>query len=297
MRIDLHTHSRVSDGTDAPGALLRKAAAAGLDVVALTDHDTAEGWAEAARVAAEVGVTLVRGIEISARLGAAGVHLLGYLPDPAYPPLAEALAKVLDGRNSRVPAICARLQELGLDVTAEDVRRGAADAAATGRPHIADALVATGAVATRQEAFARFLNPGRPGYVERYAAPLGEAIGLVRDAGGVSVLAHPWGRGRARVLTEPVLAGLRDQGLLGVEVDHEDHTPAQREELRAVARNLGLVVTGSSDHHGTGKVDHELGCNTTEPQEYLRLVEAAGRAAEASGRPAPGVLVPSPGRS
>ena len=122
MRIDLHTHSSVSDGTDRPAALVHRAHEAGLDVVAITDHDTAESWAEAERAAAEVGITLVRGMEISTRLGHASVHLLAYLPDPTYPPLARALADILDGRNDRVPAICAKLQALGVEVTEHDVR-------------------------------------------------------------------------------------------------------------------------------------------------------------------------------
>ncbi|EON24735.1 MULTISPECIES: PHP domain-containing protein [Nocardioides] len=290
MRIDLHTHSSVSDGTDDPTTLVRHAAASGLDVVALTDHDTAEGWSEAAAAAAEVGITLVRGMEISTALGHASVHLLGYLPDPTYPPLATALDKILDGRNSRVPGICARLQALGFDVTAEDVRRRAIDAAATGRPHVADVMVAAGMVASRDEAFERFLNPGRPAYVDRYAVPLHEAISLVAASGGVSVLAHPWGRGRAVVLPEARLSELRDAGLVGIEVDHQDHPPAARDALRAIARNLDLVVTGSSDHHGTGKTDHDLGCNTTAPEEYARLLDLAAESARASGRPAPGVL-------
>ncbi|PUA81998.1 PHP domain-containing protein [Nocardioides currus] len=290
MRIDLHTHSSVSDGTDDPRTLVGHAAAAGLHVLGLTDHDTADGWADAAQAATEVGITLVRGMEISTALGRSSVHLLAYLPDPTHPPLAAALDRILEGRNSRVPAICQRLRELGLDITEDDVRRRAADAAATGRPHVADALVATGAVANRDEAFARFLNPGRPAYVDRYAVPVAEAIGLVRDAGGVSVVAHPWGRGKRTVLPEPVLATLRDAGLAGIEVDHQDHAPAAREELRSIARNLGLVVTGSSDHHGAGKVDHDLGCNTTDPEELERLLDLAADSAAASGRPAPGVV-------
>lgn len=290
MRIDLHTHSSVSDGTDDPRTLIQQAARAGLDVVALTDHDTAEGWAEAAATAAEVGIDLVRGMEISTALGSAGVHLLAYLPDPTFPPLAAALDKILDGRNSRVPGICAKLQALGFDVTEQDVRRRAADAAATGRPHVADVMVAAGFVANRDEAFARFLNPGRPAYVHRYAAPLAEAVALVTAAGGVGVIAHPWGRGKSAVLDEATLAELRDLGLSGIEVDHQDHSPETRATLRAIARNLDLVVTGSSDHHGTGKINHDLGCNTTAPDEYERLLEIAAQASVASGRSTPVVL-------
>ena len=290
MRIDLHTHSLASDGTDPPGELVRAAAAAGLDVLALTDHDTADGWPEAVRAARELGIALVPGMEISTRHRGRGVHLLAYLLDPAYPPLAAELRRILDGRDSRVPAMVERLRSLGIGITLEDVARAAGSATATGRPHVADALVTLRAVSDRDEAFARYLAAGRPAYVDRYAAPLEEALRLVADAGGVSVLAHPWGRHERSSLDEEALAGLADLGLAGVEVDHEDHDPADRAELRAVARNLGLVVTGSSDHHGAGKAGHELGCNTTAPAELERLLGLADAAAAASGRPVPAVV-------
>lgn len=292
MRIDLHTHSTVSDGTDDPADVVRKAAAAGLDVLGLTDHDTAASWPEAAAAAEEAGLTLVRGMEVSTKLGRSSVHLLAYLPDPAYPPLQEALDKVLDGRNQRVPAICDKLQALGIDVTVDDVRRVSEDAAATGRPHVADAMIAAGAVRTRAEAFDGYLNPGGRAYVERYAAPLRETIGTVADAGGVTVLAHPWGRSSRAELTPEVLADLAAAGLSGLEVDHLDHDAATRDRLRALARDLDLVVTGSSDYHGAGKAGHPLGCETTDPAEYERLVTQAADAARASGRAAPPVLVP-----
>lgn len=290
MRIDLHTHSQASDGTQTPGELIRAAADAGLDVVAITDHDTSAGWAEAERVAADVGVVLVRGMEISTKLGKHGVHLLGYLPDPKYPPLVEHLAKILDGRNSRLPRILERLGEAGHQISLEDVHRVAGGTTATGRPHIADALVAKGIVVNRTEAFTQFLNPGRPGYVTRYAAPLDEMIRTVTEAGGVTVIAHPWGRGDPTTLGEEELARLQQVGLSGIEVDHQDHSPEVRDQLRAIARNLDLVVTGSSDHHGLGKIDHELGCNTTAPDQYERLVALAVAAAQRSGREAPLVL-------
>ena len=289
MRIDLHTHSSVSDGTDAPADLVRAAQAAGLDVVALTDHDTAAGWPQAQRAADDLGITLVPGMEISTRLGSTSVHLLAYFLDPTHPPLMAALDKILDGRNGRLPAICAQLQALGLDVSEEAVRRSAGDAAATGRPHVADVLVAIGAVRSRDEAFAKYLNPGRPAYVRRYACPVEEAIKLVRDAGGVPVIAHPWGRSTA-AMTEEALAGLADLGLRGIEVDHQEHSPQARATLRAIARNLDLIATGSSDHHGTGKVDHDLGCNTTDPEEYERIVALA-----TSGRSTGSVAAPPTG--
>ena len=290
MRIDLHTHSRASDGTQSPGELVRAAAAAGIDVLGLTDHDTAAGWEEASTAALEAGVTLVPGMEISTRHDGRGVHLLAYLPDPTYPPLVRELARVLDGRDARVPVMLQRLQALGIGITADDVRRVAGAAAATGRPHVADALVELGVVRDREEAFAKFLSAGRPAYSDRYAAGLVEMVDLVAAAGGVSVVAHPWGRHERTSLDEAALAELAERGLAGVEVDHEDHDEADRRDLRAIAGNLGLVVTGSSDHHGAGKAGHDLGCNTTAPEEFARLVELAAESAARSGRPVPALV-------
>lgn len=287
MRVDLHTHTRASDGTQSPEELVEAAAAAGLDVLGLTDHDTADGWAAAERAADAAGIALVRGMEISTRLDGRGVHLLAYLPDPTYPPLVALLDEVLEGRNDRVPAVLERLRTVGIDLTEEDVARVSGDAAASGRPHIADALVARGVVRDRDEAFARLLNPGMPAYVDRYAAPLRETIEVVTAAGGVTVIAHAWGRRTLRVPDAEAIAELAELGLAGLEVDHQDHDERARAELRGIARDLDLVVTGSSDHHGTGKVGHDLACNTTDPEELERLLSLAADARHASGRGAP----------
>jgi predicted metal-dependent phosphoesterase TrpH len=284
-RIDLHTHSSRSDGTLTPTELVRHAHEAGLDVLALTDHDTTEGWAAAGAAAAARGLRLVPGIEVSCRYAGAGVHLLAYLPDPAYPPLVDELDRVLQGRNARLPRILAKLNELGVDITIADVHRVSGEAAATGRPHVADALVAVGVVRSRDEAFARFLGPGGPAYVDRYAADLVTMIGTVGDAGGVSVIAHPWARRhRHDALDRDGLAALRDVGLAGIEVDHEDHDAEARARLRALAGDLGLVVTGSSDFHGTGKTGHDIGCNTTDPRQLDRLLQLADAATARAGR-------------
>lgn len=292
MRIDLHTHTDRSDGTDTPRELVQHAVRAGIDVLGLTDHDTTDGWAEAAEAAADAGIVLVRGLEISCKLDGHGVHLAAYLPDPTFEPLVAELQRILDGRNARLPATLARLRELGIDIEEEDVRRAAGDTPAVGRPHVADALVKKGVVSHRGEAFHTLLGSNGPAYVPRYAAPLETMLQVVREAGGVSVLAHPWAKRHSHRLDEARFAALREQGLAGVEVDHQDHDPATRERLRAVARNLGLVVTGVSDYHGAGKLDHDLGCNTTHPEEYARLLELARAAAGAAGRRAPEVLVP-----
>jgi predicted metal-dependent phosphoesterase TrpH len=293
VRIDLHTHSDRSDGRDTPRQLVRNAKRVGIDVLALTDHDTTEGWSDALEAAADEAVTLVPGLEISCKLAGHGVHLLAYLPDPSYEPLAEELERVLDGRNARLPATLERLSDLGIDLEEDEVRRLAGDAAALGRPHVADALVEKGVVAHRGEAFHRFLGSNGPAYVPRYAAPLEAMLRTVRDAGGVSVLAHPWAkRHDHEALDEAGLAALQEEGLDGVEVDHQDHDEPTRDRLRAIARNLGLVVTGSSDYHGAGKIDHDLGCNTTAPEEYARLLGLARAASVAAGRRTPEVPLP-----
>jgi predicted metal-dependent phosphoesterase TrpH len=291
VRIDLHTHSDRSDGSDRPAALVRRAHERGIDVLGLADHDTSEGWEEAADAAERVGVTLVRGLEVSCAFAGYGVHLLAYLPDPTYPPLAAELERILDGRNSRLPAILARLRELGIDIDVHDVRRLAGDAAAIGRPHVADVLVDKGVVADRDDAFEKYLGPQGPAYVNRYAADLVTMIGLVSDAGGVTVLAHPWAvRHNHDALDEHGMSLLQHAGLAGIEVEHQDHDQATRAALRTIARELGLVSTGASDYHGTGKVAHELGCNLTRPEEYQRLMDLAAVAASNSDRAAPRVV-------
>lgn len=286
LRIDLHTHSLASDGTQTPSELVEAAKQAGLDVVAITDHDSANGWEEATEAAQRVGIDLVRGMEISTKHRGRGVHLLAYLPDPTHPALEASLSRIVEGRGSRAPAMVEALQLLGIDISVADIA-----APVPGRPHVADALVRKGIVASRDDAFDRYLNPGRPAFVDRYAADLIATISIIAEAGGVSVLAHPWGRGRRDDLPAAELALLRDAGLSGLEVDHQDHKePDVREELRGIARDLDLVVTGSSDHHGLGKSNHALGCNTTAPQEYERLLELVAAAAAASGRRTPEVV-------
>ncbi|GAA1588978.1 PHP domain-containing protein [Kribbella hippodromi] len=293
MRIDLHTHSNRSDGTDPVDVLIRHARAAGLDVIALTDHDTADGWPDARRAAEELGIGFVPGLEISCKLNGISVHLLSYLPDPSYPPLAKDLQIIRDGRNDRIPTIVARLNSIGVPLTVDEVLAQATGTPSVGRPHVADALVANGTVVNRTEAFDRYLADGRAGHVAHYALEPGHAIGLVREAGGVPVIAHPWGRSSYRVMTEETIGRLvEDHGLAGIEVDHQDHSPESREALRAIARNLGIIYTGSSDHHGAGKIDHDLGVNSTEPEQLDRLLEVAKANAAASTAHAPEAYLP-----
>jgi predicted metal-dependent phosphoesterase TrpH len=277
MRIDLHTHSAVSDGTDTPTELVRAAAEAGLDVVAITDHDTTASWPEAVRAAHDTDLTLIRGSEISTQVGERSVHLLGYLFDPDEPALAAELDRIRDNRIPRLQEITRRLREdQGLAITWADVVAQAGSADSVGRPHLADALVALRFVASREEAFATLLDWRSPAYVPKYAPDTATAIGLVRAAGGVPVIAHPWAGSRRGVLDLALIAGLADAGLVGLEVDHLDHDENTREELRRVADDLGLLTTGSSDYHGTGKKGYDLGVCTTSPQAYEAILAAVG---------------------
>ena len=295
MRIDLHTHSLASDGTQTPRELVEAAAAAGLDVVALTDHDTSDGWSEATAAAEQVGVELVRGMELSTKHKGRGVHLLAYLPDPDEPHLRAALERIVAGRDDRVPGMLDQLRALGIDVDLDDVRRANPGTTVLGRPHVADAMIAAGAVRDRTQAFDDYLGLGKPAYVDRHAELLTDTIDAVASAGGVTVIAHPWGRHGPAGISLDDIAAMAARGLSGLEVDHQDHDAAVREQLRGIARDLDLVITGSSDHHGSGKVDHELGCNTTDPLEYERLLERAARAAAGARARPPAVVRPTGG--
>jgi 3',5'-nucleoside bisphosphate phosphatase len=272
MRIDLHTHSLISDGTDTPGELVRKARAVGLDVVGLTDHDTFDGLDEAVAEAERVGIHVVRGMELSCSRHGDSVHVLAYGADPASPGLAAEMARVRDGRLGRLTGVLAKLAELGVPVTEADVMAQVGESPSVGRPHIADALIKAGHVRDRQEAFDRFLADGGPAHVHRYTIEVDRGIDLVHEAGGLAVIAHPWGRGREHVLPPNLLEALvRDHGLDGIEVDHQDHDAETRQRLRTLAGNLGLLATGSSDYHGAGKLDHDLGCNTTDPEVFHEM--------------------------
>jgi predicted metal-dependent phosphoesterase TrpH len=292
VRIDLHTHSSCSDGTDPPATLVARAAAAGVDVLGLTDHDTFDGWDEAVDEAERRGIGLIRGAEISCRLHGGSVHLLAYLPDPDDERLTAELARIRAGRDARVPLILDRLRAHGIDLDVAAVAAQSKDATSLGRPHIADALVAAGYVADRREAFDRWLGEGRPGFVTRYAPHPRVVVERVVDAGGVPVLAHPRGRHSRHLLTDEAIAELAAAGLAGLEVDHLDHDADVRRELRALAGALDLVVTGASDHHGTGKVGHDLGCCTTSEAELVRLLERARANAARAGRHTPAPLLP-----
>ncbi|MFF9431976.1 PHP domain-containing protein [Streptomyces sp. NPDC014746] len=276
MRIDLHTHSTASDGTDSPAELVRNAAEAGLDVVALTDHDTTRGHAEAI-AALPAGLTLVTGAELSCRMDGIGLHMLAYLFDPEEPTLLAERELVRDDRVPRARGMVSRLQELGVPVTWEQVARIAGDGS-VGRPHIAEALVELGVVRDVSGAFTpEWLADGGRAYVEKHELDALEAIRLVKAAGGVTVFAHPLAVKRGQVLSEASLARLADAGLDGVEVDHMDHDEATRARLRGLAKELGLLTTGSSDYHGSRKTCR-LGEYTTDPEIYGEITRRAAGA-------------------
>ena len=270
VRIDLHTHSTASDGTDPPAEVMRRAAAAGLDVVALTDHDTLAGHREA-RDALPPGLALLTGMELSCRLDDRSVHMLAYGVDPGNAELAAECAAIVAARVGRAQAMVEALRGLGVDITWPQVRALAAGGV-VGRPHIARAMVAAGAIASPDEAFtADWIGAGGRAYVSRYALDPVAAIGLIRAAGGVAVLAHPRAVSRAEQLSEATIAELAAAGLAGLEVAHPDHDPAVRQRLAGLAASLDLVATGGSDDHGS-LTGYRIGCETTSPQAYERLM-------------------------
>jgi predicted metal-dependent phosphoesterase TrpH len=276
MRADLHVHSDASDGTDSPAEVMGRAAAAGLDAVALTDHDTVAGHPQARRALPDA-LTLVPGMELSARLdgpsGQHSLHLLAYLFDPGQPELAEQTQRIRDDRVLRARAMVAALADLGVDITWDQVA-AIAGTAVVGRPHLARAMVDSGAITEPSQAFSRdWIGEGGRAYVDRYALDPVRAIGLVRAAGGVAVLAHPRA-GRDFYVTDDQIAMLAAAGLAGVEVFHPDQPESQRPGLLALARDLGLVATGGSDDHGrlTG---HRIGAQTTPAEAYEQLVSQA----------------------
>ena len=273
MLIDLHTHSTASDGTDAPAEVVAQAAAAGLDVVALTDHDTTSGWAGAAQSAREHGIDLVPGMEISCTASGISVHLLSYLHDPTYEPLLRELAHARESRGSRARRI---VERLGVDVPLswDDVAAVVEDGATVGRPHIADALVARGVVADRGEAFARYLHTGSAYYASHYAIDVVDAVRLVREAGGVPVIAHPFAALRGRNIGADVIEEMAQAGLAGIEAHHLDHTPQDTRRAVDLAAALGLLVTGSSDFHGDGK-PNRLADRTTSPEALEAILDEA----------------------
>ncbi len=268
MRADLHVHSSASDGTDPPAEVMRRAARAGLDVVALTDHDTEAGHPEARAAAGPV--TLLPGMELSCRLDNRSTHLLAYLFEPDQPGLAAELARIRDDRVLRARAMVDKLADLGVDISWDQVA-AIAGQAVVGRPHIARAMAASGAIASPREAFTRdWIADGGRAYADRYALDPARAIGLVGAAGGVAVLAHPRA-GRDTWATDVQIARLAAAGLAGLEVFHPDQSDAERARLLALAHDLDLVATGGSDDHGS-LTGYRLGCEITPAEAYRDLL-------------------------
>lgn len=270
MLIDLHAHTLASDGTDTPAALVAAAADQGLDVLAITDHDTTAGWAEAADAAQRQGITLVRGMELSCTAGGISLHILSYLHDPAYAPLRAEMDRARESRVRRAARITKALAA-DVPITYDDVMAQVASGATMGRPHIADALVAAGVVADRDEAFGRYLYNGSPYHSGHYAPDAVEAVRLIRAAGGVPVMAHPFAAKRGRVVSDQVIEEVAAAGLVGLEAHHVEHTPEQVRHTMDLARALGLIVTGSSDYHGSGK-SNRLADRTTDEASYQAIV-------------------------
>nr|WP_091299417.1 PHP domain-containing protein [Amycolatopsis xylanica] len=279
MRIDLHAHSTESDGTDSPAGLISAAVRAGLDVVALTDHDTTAGWAEAAK-AVPPGLTLVPGAELSTVSAdpvtgrQISVHLLAYLFDPASSALVLEQSRLREERRTRLRRMAEKMAADGLPVDPDDVMDRLPPDAAGGRPHLAQALMRAGLVESVSHAFDSYLAKGSGYYVGREDTPIELAIDMIAAAGGVTVIAHPFARSRGAVIRPETLAGLAARGLTGVEIDHPDHDAPTRAELRGLAAELGLLVTGSSDYHGTNKPT-KIGAETTDPVVYEELVSRA----------------------
>lgn len=275
MRIDLHSHSNASDGTEPPAEVVRRGREAGLDVLALTDHDGVDGLS-AAGAALPAGLTLVPGMELSCRRDGMSVHMLAYLFDANEPELAAECVRIRHAREQRGRQMVQRLIELGVPVSWEQVTALAGDGV-VGRPHIARAMVTAGVIDDPAQAFtAEWIAPGGRAYVSRYAPDPVLAVMLVTAAGGAAVLAHPKAVKRGRTISDEWIAELAEAGLFGIEANHLDHGPAARAHVRGLAGELGLAVTGSSDDHGelTG---HRLGCETTSAEVYEQLLaEATG---------------------
>ena len=273
--IDLHTHSTASDGTMSPTGVLAAARDAALTVVALTDHDTTAGWDEAVAASTAYGVGLVRGIEISCSHRGTPIHLLAYLPDPSDRGLVAELEHARSSRVTRLQRMVERMVAGGVPITYADVLAQVEGPDTTvGRPHIADALVAKGIVPHRDTAFVEYLSDARPYYVSHYAPDAVNAVRLVRGAGGVPVMAHPFAGLRGRLVSDDVIELMAAAGLGGLEVEHRDHTAAQRAHGHELARSLGMFTTGSSDFHGAGK-QNLIGENTTAPEVLARIESEA----------------------
>ena len=272
--IDLHTHTTCSDGTDRPRDLVNKAIVQGLEVLGISDHDTTSGWEEATQTL-RGSLKLALGAEISClTTEGVSVHMLGMLFDPNHEEMQQVLEETRDGRLPRMRKMIEKMRAEGMDISIEDVEKAMPVGATMGRPHLADALVAKKIVKSRDEAFIDLLHNDSRFYVSHAAPTPVEAIALIRRAGGVAVIAHPFASHRGQILKPDDFADLVAAGLNGIEVDHRDQNPDERAMLRVIAQELDLVVTGSSDYHGTGKMNL-LAENHTSREQWQKLESQA----------------------
>ena len=257
--IDLHTHSTCSDGTDPPERIPELAAAAGCTAVALTDHDTLVGLDAARRRADAVGVDLVPGCEVSCAFRGTSAHVLVYFVEDGEGPLQDELARLREDRVGRNRRLVARLQELGIPITYDEVVAEAAGEASVGRPHIAAVLVRHGAAESVPDAFDRWLASGRPAHVPKARVTPADVAALARGSGGVAVLAHPLTLGLGPTELAGAVAELAEAGFAGIEAVYGRYRPDERAALAQLAQRHGLVATGGSDYHGTVKADLAVG--------------------------------------
>jgi len=268
--IDLHTHTTCSDGTDSPRELVNKAIVQGIQILGISDHDTTSGWEEAQQTL-RGSLQLALGAEISCLThDGISVHMLGMLFDPLHEEMQQVLEETRDGRLPRMRKMIEKMRAEGMDISIEDVEAAMPEGATMGRPHLADALVAKKIVKSRDEAFIDLLHNDSRFYVSHAAPTPVEAISLIRRAGGVAVIAHPFASHRGQILKAEDFSQLVAAGLNGIEVDHRDQSPDERAMLRVIARELDLVVTGSSDYHGTGKLN-SLAENHTSREQWEKL--------------------------
>ena len=274
--IDLHTHTNKSDGTDSPRELVNKAIAQGLTVLAISDHDTTSSWEEATQTL-RGSMQLVLGSEISClTTDGISVHMLGLLFDGGHPEMQIMLEETRDGRLPRMRKMIEKMQGAGIDISMADVEAARPEGATLGRPHLADALVNKGIITSRDEAFQGMLNNDSEFYVSHAAPTPVDAINMIRKAGGVAVIAHPFASHRGQILQASDFQNLVEAGLNGIEVDHRDQNPDERAQLRAIARELDVVISGSSDYHGTGKLN-ALAEFQTSPIEWEKLEAQADK--------------------
>lgn len=280
--IDLHCHTTASDGTVSPADLVRHAAERGVDVIAITDHDTVAGVAEGLRAGAELGVRVIPGIELSTRHDTRDVHILGYFIDHTSGELLTTLDGMRSQRLQRAEQMVERLRDLGYGITMDDVREHAGGDVIA-RPHVARALVAKGFIPSVRAAFTpHFIGDGGRAYVSREVPSSVAAVDVIRRAGGVAVVAHPGvgtHEGEVKPMSPEAIGELARAGLVGLEVDHPDHPPLVRDHLNAIAHEYGLVVTGGSDWHG---MEHTIGGWTTS-RESLECLEALARGEATAG--------------